>query len=115
MARSGMSVPTYAYAQNNPLRYTDPTGLSYCSRNPDDCQRNAEQLLREQCKCSALSGTWSLVMDSRGAGDIVGGKCDIRPTLQCPSGETGWSSNMPTNKTVFDVVSTVQSCDDVLP
>jgi hypothetical protein len=27
MAKRGMSVPTYAYAYNNPLRYTDRTGL----------------------------------------------------------------------------------------
>lgn len=27
MAQSGLSVPVYAYALNNPLRYTDPTGL----------------------------------------------------------------------------------------
>ena len=29
MAHSGMSVPTYAYAANNPLKYTDPTGKYY--------------------------------------------------------------------------------------
>ena len=29
MAQSGMNVPTYAYAANNPLLYTDPTGLLY--------------------------------------------------------------------------------------
>lgn len=28
MARRGMSVPTYAYAANNPLRYVDSTGLA---------------------------------------------------------------------------------------
>lgn len=27
MAQSGMSIPTYSYALNNPLRYTDPDGL----------------------------------------------------------------------------------------
>jgi len=27
MAQSGMSSPAYAYAANNPLRYTDSTGL----------------------------------------------------------------------------------------
>lgn len=32
MAQSGMSVPTYAYAVNNPLRYTDPDGQSPQSR-----------------------------------------------------------------------------------
>lgn len=28
MAQSGMSVPTYSYAANNPLRYVDATGLA---------------------------------------------------------------------------------------
>lgn len=32
MAHGGMSVPTYAYAANNPLRYVDPDGLSPKSR-----------------------------------------------------------------------------------
>jgi hypothetical protein len=27
MAQSGLNVPTYAYANNNPLRYVDPDGL----------------------------------------------------------------------------------------
>lgn len=29
LAQSGMSVPTYAYAANNPLRYTDSAGLFF--------------------------------------------------------------------------------------
>lgn len=114
-AAAGLSTPVYAYALNNPVFYTDPTGLSWCSRNLDDCRRNAEDLLRQHCKCSSLRGTWSVVMDSRGGGDIVGGKCDIRPTMQCPGGETGWSSNTPTSQVVLDAVSLVRSCDDLLP
>lgn len=114
-AQRGLGVPAYAYANNNPLYWTDPTGLSYCSRNAEDCRRNAEQLLRQQCLCSRLGGTWSLVADVRGGGDIVGGKCDIRTTMQCPGGETGWSSNLPTNRVVLEAATLVLSCDDVGP
>jgi hypothetical protein len=38
MAASGLSVPTYAYAANNPLKYVDRNGLYYTvdSWDPDD-------------------------------------------------------------------------------
>jgi RHS repeat-associated protein len=40
MAQGGMSVPTYTYALNNPLKYTDPTGL--CATTYDCCVERAE-------------------------------------------------------------------------
>jgi RHS repeat-associated protein len=35
MAQGGMSVPTYAYAANNPLRYVDANGLYFTVNSPN--------------------------------------------------------------------------------
>ena len=54
-AQQGQSLPTYAYAANNPLSYIDPSGLKgsgqahdwaeqakrYCDANPSACKRTA--------------------------------------------------------------------------
>lgn len=69
MAKSGMSVPTYAYAANNPLKYTDPNGLDlhvawsnylfYDDATIAKLQRVVDQLNAPSgaCKCALTSGT----------------------------------------------------------
>ena len=44
MAKSGMSVPTYAYGLNNPLRYFDQDGLEVQNNSPTWFNRRHESL-----------------------------------------------------------------------
>ena len=49
MAQSGMSVPTYAYAANNPLRYVDADGLRITWDQNDAALNRQVARLRRYC------------------------------------------------------------------
>jgi hypothetical protein len=57
MAKGGVSVPAYAYALNNPLHYTDPTGLfalkGKCT-NWDEAMREA----KKRAGCGSSDQKW---------------------------------------------------------
>ncbi len=54
MAQSGMSVPTYAYAANNPLKYSDPDGLRIVWNQSDGALNRQVSRLRSTRTGAAL-------------------------------------------------------------
>jgi hypothetical protein len=56
MAQQGMTVPTYAYAFNNPVRWTDATGLKPGDKfeTPDEAAKDALEWLRKNKKKKQL-------------------------------------------------------------
>ena len=67
MAKRGMSVPTYAYAANNPLRYTDADGRAlrvnpfmqwlYGDEVVAELQRVIDRVNSPECRCAMTSGS----------------------------------------------------------
>jgi len=99
MAQLGQSTPTYAYALNNPLRYTDEDGLSpnhsmpgnLPSAPPDFCSLNPGS-----CPHTDPSGTnWdpsSFTPPGSSFCELNPGACP-KPTNQCGGpGATSWAS-----------------------
>lgn len=114
--RLGHQVPAYAYARNNPIVLTDPSGLvvPYCVRNPVECQRNADTLHWQECRCKRAGGSWKIdfaaaTPQDPGGALIIGGSCRIA-TDACGPNATGWSSNLMTDLDTWAVGDPVLVC-----
>lgn len=114
--RLGNQVPAYGYARNNPIVLTDPTGLvvPFCQRNPVECQRNADTLLYQECRCKRAGGSWTINFADRTPQDplgelIIGGSCNIA-TNACGPNATGWSSNLMTDIDTWATSNPVLVC-----
>lgn len=79
MAQDGMSVPTYAYALNNPVRYVDPTGLDAYLVNCGGYVGHTDVVVENACYGPESNPNRS----ASGGGFYCAGYLEGQRTLQC--------------------------------
>jgi hypothetical protein len=79
MLQAGVQVPSYAYAANSPLQYTDPDGLRITTTTRVSYDRSASYSRRPGAQVSDLSVGWDRGCTSDGKG---GWKFDASVTAQ---------------------------------
>ena len=87
MARAGHQTPSYAYAGNNPIKYSDPSGL-FKTHNKDQLCPNWDAALRiaqEKAGCTSKPTTCACAAAL---------KCDVCPMLQEGQGPDAFFKNL---------------------